>query len=281
VEIITAKSAGFCFGVKRAIDMAFAIAVKGAGSTVTLGPIIHNPQVIGQLNESGIPYVDKVSEIDTERVTAVIVRTHGIPVADMDALDKLGVEIIDATCPFVKKAQDYAALLAEKGYQVLILGEKEHPEVMGIMSHAGKNAIAVKEVSECPTLMGRVGIVVQTTRNMEELKSLLPKAIENAKELRVYNTICSSTDLKLKEAEELSEKSDIIIVVGGRNSSNTTRLANLCKSHSVPTYHIETAQELEAGWFENKNTVGVTAGASTPDWIIDEVIKRINNIGGS
>ena len=198
MQIITAKRAGFCFGVKRAIDIAFDIAASGDKKAVTLGPIIHNPQVVAKLEDAGIPHVNSVSDLEGMDVSTVIIRTHGIPMEDMRALEKMGVEIADATCPFVKKAQEDAARLADEGYKVLILGEKEHPEVMGILSYAGSAALAVKEASECPRVSGRVGIVVQTTRNMDELKALLPVAIENAKELRVYNTICNSTDLKLK-----------------------------------------------------------------------------------
>jgi 4-hydroxy-3-methylbut-2-enyl diphosphate reductase len=281
MKIITAEHAGFCFGVKRAVDMAFKIAEGRSNGTITLGPIIHNPQVVERLKESGVPHIDSVSELEGMKgVNTVIVRTHGIPKDDMKWLEDQGIEVIDATCPFVKKAQDYAKLLKENKYNIVILGDKEHPEVKGIVSYAGEGAVVVKEPSEYPALSGRVGIIVQTTKHMDDLKALLQVAIQNAKELRIFNTICSSTDLKLSETAELAAKVDIMIVIGGRNSANTTRLARLSKSLSVPTRHIETAEELRTEWFDGINTVGVTAGASTPDWIIDEVINRIGDIGG-
>ena len=281
MKILKAKHAGFCFGVKRAINMAFEIAGERSNGVVTLGPIIHNPQMIEQLKTAGIPYIDKISELDSlGGVNTVIIRTHGIPRKEMDALSDRGVEIIDATCPFVKKAQDYARLLDENGYNVVILGDSEHPEVRGILSFAGENATVVKDISGYPDISGRIGIIVQTTKHMDDLKALLPVAIEGAKELRVFNTICNSTDMKLKEVEDLASMVDVMLVVGGRNSSNTTRIASLSRSLSVPTHHIETASEIESEWFKDVDTVGVTAGASTPDWIIDEVTNRIKDIGG-
>ncbi len=281
MKILKAKHAGFCFGVKRALDMAFEIADKRSNGVVTLGPIIHNPQMIEKLESAGIPYIDKISELDSlGNVRTVIIRTHGIPRKEMDALSERGVEIIDATCPFVKKAQDYARLLYENGYKVVILGDSEHPEVRGILSFAGDDATVVKDISGYPYISGRIGIIVQTTKHMDDLKALLPVAIEGAKELRVFNTICNSTDMKLKEVEDLASMVDIMLVVGGRNSANTTRIANLSRSLSVPTHHIETAREIESDWFKGVDTVGVTAGASTPDWIIDEVTNRIKDIGG-
>ncbi len=281
MKILKAKYAGFCFGVKRAINMAFEIAGERRNGVVTLGPIIHNPQMIEQLKTAGIPYIDKISELDSMNgVNTVIIRTHGIPRKEMDALSARGVEIIDATCPFVKKAQDYARLLDENGYDVVILGDSEHPEVRGILSFAGDNATVVKDISGYPDISGRIGIIVQTTKHMDDLKALLPVAIEGAKELRVFNTICNSTDMKLKEVEDLASMVDVMLVVGGRNSSNTTRIASLSRSLSVPTHHIETASEIESEWFNDVDTVGVTAGASTPDWIIDEVTNRIKDIGG-
>jgi 4-hydroxy-3-methylbut-2-enyl diphosphate reductase len=281
MRILKAERAGFCFGVKRAIDMAFKVADECSNGVVTLGPIIHNPQMIEKLEEAGIKYIDNVSDLDDlEGVRTVIIRTHGVPLKDIESLEHKGVEVVDATCPFVKKAQDYARFLSDNEYKVVILGDREHPEVKGIMSYAGKDVVVVKEASEYKPLSGRIGIIVQTTKHMDDLKDLLSVAIYGAKELRVFNTICSSTDLKLNETEELSSQVDIMLVVGGRNSANTTRVANLSRSLSVPTHHIETASEVKEVWFTDVNTVGVTAGASTPDWIIDEVINRLKDIGG-
>jgi 4-hydroxy-3-methylbut-2-enyl diphosphate reductase len=280
VRIITAKRAGFCFGVKRAINIAFSVAENKKTGVYTLGPIIHNPQVIERLKEMGVFPLDSPKDISKKAVGAVIIRTHGVPAPFIEELKKAAIEVIDATCPYVKKAQQYAKLLTEEGYQVVILGDKSHPEVEGIMSYAGKNAVIVDRGKRLPRLKSRIGIVVQTTQPIDALKGLLSDAIERVKEIKVYNTICSSTALRLKETESIAQKADLMIVVGGKNSANTTQLANLCRSLSVPTYHIETSGELKPGWFKGAKIVGITAGASTPDWIIDEVKKRIKDIGG-
>jgi 4-hydroxy-3-methylbut-2-enyl diphosphate reductase len=281
MKVIIAKRAGFCFGVKRAVDLAFEEAKKKKSGVVTLGPIIHNPQVVGQLGHNGVKTVDDISDIDAHETGTVIIRTHGIPVQDMQKLDSTGLEVIDATCPFVKKAQQYAKLLRDEGYKVVILGDSEHPEVKGIMSYAGDDVIVLKSAGEYQSLKGRVGIIVQTTKQISVLKELVSVAVEHALELKVYNTICNSTALRLKETEQLAAQVDMMIIVGGRNSANTTRLASFSTSLGVPTRHIETCDEVQDAWFDGVETVGITAGASTPDWIIEEVEKRIFDIGGS
>jgi len=280
VKLITAKRAGFCFGVKRAIDIAFETAEKKKAGVYTLGPIIHNPQVVERLQEMGVHSADTVRDLRKKDPNAVIVRTHGVAENVMEALRKNGHSVIDATCPFVKKAQHYAKLLKEEGYKIIILGDREHPEVKGILSYAGRGAVVVKDASEFPATKSRVGIIVQTTQNVEKLKELLAVAVEHTKELKVYNTICNSTALRLKETGEMARQADVMLIVGGKNSANTTQLAKLCQSLGVDTYHIEMASEMDDAWFSGASTVGLTAGASTPDWIIKDVKKRIKDIGG-
>ncbi|HYQ48031.1 MAG TPA: 4-hydroxy-3-methylbut-2-enyl diphosphate reductase [Thermodesulfovibrionales bacterium] len=278
MDILVAKRAGFCFGVKRAMDLTVAMAREIREGLYTLGPIIHNPQVIEKLREEGISPVD-ISELASGKVTSLIIRTHGIPCHLYDTISERGIRIIDATCPFVKNAQHYAKLLKENGYQVVILGDKNHPEVKGIMSYAGDDALVVDGDSPLPQLKPKVGVVVQTTQPIEALKNVLSRIIEHAREVKVYNTICNSTALRLKETEEMARKVDIMIVVGGKNSANTTQLANLCRTMSVTTYHIETDEEIDASWFRDARRIGITAGASTPDWIISRVVKRIQDTG--
>jgi len=280
MKIITAKRAGFCFGVKRAIDITFDMAKKEKKGLYTFGPIIHNPQVIAKLEQEGISPLE-VDDLGSKKISSLIIRTHGISCQTYDTIAAQGIKIIDATCPFVKNAQHYAKLLKENGYQVVILGDRNHPEVKGIVSYAGDDAIVLDEHSALPKLKSKVGVVVQTTQPIEALKKALTQIIEHAREVKVYNTICNSTALRLKETEEMARKVDIMIVVGGKNSANTTQLAHLCSSMSVRTYHIETEDELEAVWFSDVKKVGITAGASTPDWIIRKVEKRIHAIGGS
>jgi 4-hydroxy-3-methylbut-2-enyl diphosphate reductase len=280
MKIITAERAGFCFGVKRAVNLAFRIAKKKSGGVYTLGPIIHNPQVVKRLEEVGVEPVNNIRDLRNKNVNAVIIRTHGITAREMDWLKNADYEIIDATCPFVKKAQDYAKLLREEGYKVVILGDSDHPEVKGLRSYAGRGVRVVKGSDDISSIKGRIGIVVQTTQQVETLRKLLYSVVGNVTELKVYNTICSSTALRLKETEETAKSMDVMIIVGGKNSANTTQLASLCRDMGVQTHHIETAREIRRNWFQRAEKVFITAGASTPDWIIKEIEIRIEDIGG-
>jgi 4-hydroxy-3-methylbut-2-enyl diphosphate reductase len=273
-----AKTAGFCFGVKRAIDMAFKIARENRKGVYTLGPIIHNPQVVEKLKDKGIVPVESIYA--KKDINTLIIRTHGIPLKLTKEISQRGYESIDTTCPFVKKAQYYAKLLSEEGYQVIILGEKNHPEVKSLMSYVDNHGIVIDGTLPLPKLKSRVGIVVQTTQTLDTLKRVLSDAIVHAKEIKVYNTICNSTSLRLKETENMASKVDVMFVVGGKNSANTTQLTKLCRSMSVPTYHIETSPEIQKEWIKGTKNIGITAGASTPKWIIRDVEKRIRDIGG-
>ena len=278
MKILLAKTAGFCFGVRRAVNIAFRASGKKYKGVYTLGPIIHNPQVVDQLKEKGIIPIKDIK--GRKGIRALIIRTHGIPRNLSEEISSIGCEIIDATCPFVKKAQYYAKLLREEGYQVVILGERKHPEVKGLLSYASDDAIVVDGNRPLPRLKNKVGIVVQTTQPLDALKRVLSQAVGHAKEIKVYNTICNFTALRLKETEDMAGKVDAMVVVGGKNSANTTQLANLCRSLAVATYHIETLFEIQDVWFRDAKRVGITAGASTPGWIIKEVEQRIRNIGG-
>lgn len=274
IEIISAKRAGFCFGVRRAVNMAFEAAKKG-NTVYTLGPIIHNPQVVEKLKEVGVYPIDN---LDCSGIKTIIIRTHGVPKDVSDKLKKKGYNVIDATCPFVKKAQQYAKLLKDEGYQVIIVGDIEHPEVKGLMSYAGKDVIVVNRDSNLPTLKKKVGIIVQTTQPVDVFKKIVSEIVGRVKELKVFNTICNSTDLRLKETKDMAKKVDTMIIVGGKNSANTTQLAELCRSIKVTTYHIETADEIDKDLILKGKKIGISAGASTPDWIIGEVKAKIENI---
>lgn len=267
---MSAKRAGFCFGVKRAVEMAFQAA--GEGRVFTLGPIIHNPQVIDKLRARGVEPTDS---IDDSRIGTLIIRTHGIPKETSEELSRKSYRVIDATCPFVKKAQQYAKLLRGGGYQVVILGDRAHPEVMGLLSYAGRDAVVVNGETPIPRLKAKVGVVVQTTQPVNLLRHFVSEAVRQVKELKVFNTICNSTALRLLETEKMAKKVDVMFVVGGKNSANTTQLATLCASLGIPTHHIETASEIRLDWLKGVQTVGITAGASTPDWIIQDVEHRI------
>lgn len=273
MKIILAKRAGFCFGVKRATQMAFEAAGKDQ-ETYTLGPIIHSPQVVNKLEEMGVGVVKDLSSVCNG---TVIIRSHGVLASEMEEAHHKKLQVVDATCPFVKKAQEHVKYLSEAGYDVLVVGDADHPEVQGIVSYAmGKVYVVAsgEQVTKLPK-MGKMGVVAQTTQSFDNLKSVVTECLRRGGEVRVFNTICDATAVRQQEATELAHQVDCVIVIGGYNSANTRRLAEICTEIQPKTYHIETATEIDSSWFAGVETVGVTAGASTPKWIIDEVIARL------
>jgi 4-hydroxy-3-methylbut-2-en-1-yl diphosphate reductase len=279
MKISLAKRAGFCFGVKRATQMAFEAADRG-GPTCTLGPIIHSPQVVQRLEEMGVHVVSDAEHLDGG---TVIIRSHGVASDELETAIRKDMEIIDATCPFVKKAQEHVKSLSLAGYDVVVVGDEDHPEVQGIVSYA-RGAVFVigsgEEASRLPK-MGKVGVVAQTTQSFENLKQVVLECLMKGNETRVFNTICDATAVRQEEAKELANQADCMIVIGGYNSANTRRLAEVCAELQPRTYHIETAQQLNSEWFSGVDTVGVTAGASTPKWVIDEVLREIEHAGAT
>lgn len=277
MEIILAKSAGFCFGVKRATQMAFE-ASADHDHICSLGPIIHSPQVVQKLAEKGVDVVERVEDIPEG---AVIIRSHGVTANEMKAILARDLTVVDATCPFVKKAQEYAARLATEGYTVVIVGEAEHPEVQGIVSYADGGRVQVVanalEAGKLPR-MGRVGIVAQTTQSFENLRQVADICLEKCQELHVFNTICDATTVRQNEARDIARKVDVMLVIGGFNSANTTRLAQICREIQPATHHLETADEIHGAWFAGAERIGITAGASTPRWLIDEVVSRVTEL---
>lgn len=278
MEIILAKSAGFCFGVKRATQMAFEASADHE-HICSLGPIIHSPQVVEKLAEKGVKVVRKVKDIPQG---AVIIRSHGVTAEEMRAIQARDLTVVDATCPFVKKAQEYAARLGAEGYTVIIVGEAEHPEVQGIVSYAGGGKVhVVANAAEAAKLkrMGRVGIVAQTTQSFENLRQVADICLEKCQELHVFNTICDATTVRQREAQDIARRVDVMLVIGGFNSANTTRLAQVCREIQPATHHLETAEDVQRDWFAGAERIGITAGASTPRWLIDEVVSRVAELG--
>jgi 4-hydroxy-3-methylbut-2-enyl diphosphate reductase len=278
MKIILAESAGFCFGVKRATSMAFD-AAEHYHQICSLGPIIHSPQLVKKLEEKGVSVIENVEEIPEG---AVIIRSHGVTSVELDRILERELNIVDATCPFVKKAQDHAALLSREGYVVILVGEAEHPEVQGIVSYARDGEVFVvadrRQAEELPR-KSRIGVVAQTTQSFENLRQVVEVCLEKSKELRVFNTICSATTVRQNEARNIARQVDMMLVIGGFNSANTNRLAQICIEIQPRTHHVETAEQIEAAWFAGVSTVGITAGASTPRWIIDEVMERVGQLG--
>lgn len=274
MEIKLAKHAGFCFGVKRATQIAFNAAETHSGNTYTMGPIIHSPQVVGRLTDMGVRPLDSLDGINAG---TVIIRSHGVTEGEMSQAVSKGFEILDATCPFVKKAQEYVKTLSDEGYSVIVVGEADHPEVMGIVSYSSTPVHVVSDEKEALLLprMRRVGLVAQTTQSFETLKHVVDTLLPLCAEMRVYNTICDATSVRQSEAVEIARECDLMLVIGGYNSANTRRLADVCSEIQPRTHHIESADQVDSDWFSGIEKVGVTAGASTPKWLIDEVLERI------
>jgi 4-hydroxy-3-methylbut-2-en-1-yl diphosphate reductase len=267
-----AKNSGFCPGVKRAIRIALD-AVGNHRSLVTLGPIIHNAQMVEYLKKLGVVSIDRVDDIEPGQT--VIIRSHGVTVETYELLKARGAIVIDATCPYVAKTHQYACELRDQGYRVTILGDAEHPEVIGMVSYIqGEADILTDPEDFTETPRRRIGILSQTTQPVEKLQALVSRVIPWCDDLRVMNTICAATSIRQTSTMELAQDSDVMIVVGGRNSSNTKMLARISEKW-VETHQIEAAEEIVFDWLENKEKVGITAGASTPDWIILEVYNKI------
>ncbi len=279
LTIRVSKQAGYCYGVQRALDLAFSAAQDGRTAPIyTLGPIIHNPQVVESLMKQSIRAASDIDEIEKG---TVIIRSHGVDPKVIEKAKERGIEVIDATCPFVKKAQQKAAELSGEGFWVVILGERDHPEVLSILAYAGERASVVEkpeDVTSLPENIKRVGVVVQTTQSVEKLDEAVEMLKKNDLELKIHNTICSSTTRRQEEAKELTKNVDVMLVVGGKNSANTTRLAEMCSEMSTSTHHIETADEIDPSWFSEGDVVGVTSGASTSQWILRQVIDYLEKI---
>lgn len=276
MEILVADPAGYCYGVQRAINIAINVQKTDDKEIYTLGPIIHNPQAVSILERQGIkPIKDKD---EAKEGDIVVIRTHGAPPDVIEELEKRGVKVVDATCPFVRKAQQRAAQLLSSGYQVLIIGEPNHPEVVGIRAYAKNEAVVVSDSTQSIGLQEKVGVVVQTTQSIKNLISVTEKLLPHVAELKIHNTICDETIKRQESAERLAEMVDIMIVVGGHNSANTNRLSAICKKAGAVTYQIETSKEVNRNWFKNTGKVGVTAGASTPDWLLEDVLKALRKI---
>ncbi|MGB4593314.1 MAG: 4-hydroxy-3-methylbut-2-enyl diphosphate reductase [Coriobacteriia bacterium] len=277
MKVIVAEHAGVCYGVERALKLAGEAAERGV-AVHTLGPLIHNPQAVAALRERGVVVADDVDDVAGG---TVVIRSHGVDPAVIAHAHERDLEVIDATCPFVSTAQRHAADLARHGYSVVIVGEAEHPEVEGILAYAGGVALIVQRASDLPPKLPsrRVGVVVQTTQSASRLEEVTAALLPRVNELRIFNTICSATAKRQKAADDLARRVDVMVVVGGRNSGNTTRLAEICRGVNARVHHVETADELLPEWFTGADVVGVTAGASTPDEQIRGVIQAIEAIG--
>lgn len=277
VEIKIASNAGFCFGVQRAVDIAFKLGAQYPGEVFTLGPIIHNSNVVEQLEKKS---VHVVNNLDNVKSGIFIVRSHGLPPGIINNVKNKGLQIIDATCPFVKKVQTYALSLKKEGYPVLLVGDSEHPEVLAIRGYVENDIMICQSPEDLKHLnfSQKLGLVAQTTQDYENFKKIVLYLLDIIKDLKIYNTICDSTIIRQKSTLKLAKEVDLMIVIGGKNSANTNRLANLSLSVNPRTYFIERSDEINTEWFHEIKSIGISAGASTPKWVIDEVYKKIENL---
>ncbi|MCI0501539.1 MAG: 4-hydroxy-3-methylbut-2-enyl diphosphate reductase [Epsilonproteobacteria bacterium] len=271
MEVKLASSYGFCFGVKRAIEIA-----EEHKDSATMGPLIHNQNEIDRLrddyNVNLYKSIDDVNEDDT-----VIIRTHGIPKNDLKELKSKNAKIINATCPFVTAPQQIVKKMTAEDYHVIIFGDIDHPEVKGVMSYGEDNVTVISNIKELENLKlkkDKIATVAQTTKKKEEYLEIINYLILRNKEVRVFNTICDATFENQDAARSLSKEVDVMVVIGGKNSSNTKQLFTICEENTE-SYLIENENDLREEWFVGKAVCGVTAGASTPDWIIQNIINRL------
>lgn len=273
MKIELAENYGFCFGVKRAIKIA-----EENTNASTYGPLIHNSKEIARLDKDF--KVGLVEDFRTFKAgEKAIVRTHGIVKDELRELKASGVDVVDATCPFVTKPQEIAQEMSEAGYDVLIFGDEAHPEIKGVKSYATDGAIVVNSVFDLVNLKfhDKIALIAQTTRKVEDYMEIANYLIPRHKEVRVFNTICNATFENQDAVRKLSSKADVMIIIGGKNSSNTKQLSSISHDYCANSHHIEDCDDIDYSWFNNKKLCGISAGASTPDWIIQNVVDAIKN----
>jgi len=275
MRIKLASSYGFCYGVKRAIEIA-----QHNPNSKTYGPLIHNKDEISRLKQNYT--IDLATSIDELRPKeTVIIRTHGITKNELQILKKQNNTIINATCPYVTKPQQIVEQMSKEGYSVVIFGDKDHPEIKGVYSYGQEaNTFIVNTPDDInfDLLKSKVAVVSQTTRKPQDFEKIVNALTSRLKEVRVFNTICNATFENQDAAMELAQEADIMIVIGGKHSSNTKQLHSICKSYCKNSFLIENESEIVPQWFEGKTLCGISAGASTPDWIVQNVINTIKQI---
>ena len=270
-NIIVAEAQGFCWGVRRALDI-----VDQHGAVSILGDLIHNKQVVSQLEKKGKKVIH---EVTGEEGTPIVITAHGTDIKNFRLLEDLEMRVVDTTCPLVSKIYEVGHQLESEGYQILIIGDRNHVEVKGIASRM-KDPIVVNDEAELVAvkLPSKVGVISQSTFSQQKFDKLVALIAQSVDNLKINNTICAPTKKRQLAAEELAKKVDIMVVVGGFHSSNTKKLHAMAQQH-VESHHIETKNDLAAEWFLGKQEIGIIAGASTADWIIEEVCSQIREFG--
>ena len=276
MEIIIAKNAGFCFGVDRAVKMTLEELEKEGDQVYSYGPLIHNPQAVSELEDKGLTTLESFERIGEGRL---IFRSHGVPEAIQEKAVEMGLSVVDCTCPYVKAVHKRVRDFSDKGYDIVIIGDSAHPEVIGINGWCYDKAYIIDSEEEARNLpqLGKVCVVSQTTNRLEKFQLLADIVKERSSESEIFNTICNATRTRQDSAAELAQRVDAMIVIGGKTSSNTTKLAEISRKYCNNVYLIETVEELALQELQNFNTIGITAGASTPDRIIKEAVKVMEN----
>ena len=281
MEVITAKTAGFCFGVKRAVEKVYDQVNHGKKEIYTYGPIIHNEEVVSDLESKGVKVLESRKELEQLQSGTVIIRSHGVGKKIYQMIEEKGLELVDATCPYVRKIHRIVREKSEQGSQIIIIGNDTHPEVEGIKGWCVHPAIVVADRMQAEALEipegSKICVVSQTTFNYNKFKNLVEIIDKKGYDIDVINTICSATEERQLEAGELADKVDAMIVIGGKSSSNTQKLFEICKTNCVNTYYIQTLDDLELYSLPPVKCVGITAGASTPNYLIKEVQEYVRN----
>ena len=279
-KVKVAKSAGFCFGVKRAIDMVYEEAAKG-GKVYTLGPVIHNEQVVSDLESKGVKVVDNIESLDAGQDTTVIIRSHGVPEEIINRLKEKNIRIVDATCPFVSKIHHIVKEKYNEGYHIVVIGNAKHPEVEGVCGWCGNSADVIGSVEEAGKYSNykdkKLCVVSQTTFNYKKFQDIVDILVKKSYDKVVMNTICNATEERQTEAGTIARQSDAMLVIGGKHSSNTQKLFEICKGVCPDTYFIQTLDDLDLKKLQSFRSVGITAGASTPNNIIKEVQSYVRS----
>ena len=282
-ELTIAKSAGFCFGVTRAVNMVYEAIEKENVPIYTYGPIIHNDEVVKDMEKNGVTVINDLDELSSHEKGVMIIRSHGISKAEYDKIKDCGFEVLNATCPFVSKIHRYVEDYSSKGYYIIIVGSPKHPEVCGIKGWADEKChvtiINSPEDAEKYTKNStkKLCIVSQTTFNYNKFQDIVEIIAKKGYDITVLNTICNATEVRQTEARKVAQCSDVMIVIGDRHSSNTQKLFEICKNECKNTYYIQTSDEMDYTQIRSNNNVGITAGASTPNNIIEEVSKNVRN----
>lgn len=277
MKIILAPKIGFCFGVRRAFNMSLEALNKKPKPCQVLGPLVHNEYVVAELKNKGIRFISSVNEI---KKGTVIISAHGEDPKIVEKIDKMGLEIVDTTCPLVKKVQNLAKEFQNKGYQVIIIGDKGHKEVKSIQAAAGKNGIIIEKEKDIINLKEKrkpLAVIAQTTQNPENVKKIIRKLKNKFKEVKFYNTLCPTVQNYQRGVKKLTSKVDLVLIVGSKTSANTKRLVEIAKTSEKPVYHIENTKQLNKKWLKNIQKVGLATGTSTPDWLVKKIIKKLKN----